>query len=128
MSTPALLVTQIKLNSTTNIGQYNRKTYIDGEYTVTELDSGHIVRQLSPTQVENLPTTHIITKLSFMNRFTDAELVAIYAAVKVNIPLEIWFDQFKLAEGIDLTNVDMISGVQALESSGLIASARSVLT
>lgn len=42
----------------------------------------------------------ILTKLSFMRRFSNEELGGIYTAAKSNVLLEVWLDKFKLAEAI----------------------------
>ena len=65
-----------------------------------------------------------ITKLEYMNRFTDAELAGIYTAAKAVIQIEIWLEKFKLATEIDLTDSRTIAGVQALEAAGLIGEGR----
>jgi hypothetical protein len=66
-----------------------------------------------------------LTKLAYMNRFTDAELAAIYTAAKSNIRVEVWLDKFRLAEEINLDDPSTIAGVQALEAAGLLAAGRS---
>jgi hypothetical protein len=71
------------------------------------------------------PSIRTLTKLAYMNRFTDAELAAIYTAAKSNVQIEVWLDKFKLAEEINLDDSSTISGVQALEAAGLLATGRS---
>lgn len=66
----------------------------------------------------------VITKLAYMNRFTDAELATIYTLSKTNVAIEIWLEKFKLADEISLEDPRTISGVQALEAYGLIGSGR----
>lgn len=66
----------------------------------------------------------LISKLDYMNRFTDAELVAIYTAAKTNINVEIWLEKFKLSEEINLDDPRTIAGVQSLETLGLISTGR----
>jgi hypothetical protein len=71
------------------------------------------------------PSVRTLTKLAYMNRFTDAELGGIYTAAKSNVQIEVWLDKFKLAEEINLDDSSTISGVQALEAAGLLAAGRS---
>jgi hypothetical protein len=71
------------------------------------------------------PSVRTLTKLAYMNRFTDAELAAIYTAAKSNVQVEVWLDKFKLAEEINLDDQTTIAGVQALEAAGLLAAGRS---
>lgn len=66
----------------------------------------------------------LISKLDYMNRFTDAELVAIYTEAKTNVNVEIWLEKFKLAAEINLDDPRTSSGLQALETLGLIATGR----
>jgi hypothetical protein len=71
------------------------------------------------------PSIRTLTKLAYMNRFTDAELAAIYTVAKSNVQVEVWLDKFKLAEEINLDDSATIAGVQALEAAGLLAAGRS---
>lgn len=65
-----------------------------------------------------------ITKLEYMNRFTDAELAGIYTAAKSEVQIEIWLEKFKLASEIDLDDAATIAGLQAMEAGGLLAAGR----
>ena len=65
-----------------------------------------------------------LSKLEFLNRFTDQELEGIYIAAETSIPVKIWFDKFKLAEYIDLADSLTIAGLSKLEQGGLIALGR----
>lgn len=70
------------------------------------------------------PTLPNLTKLEYMNRFTDIELVAIYTAAKVSVEVEIWLEKFKLAEFVNPQDPTTIAGLQALETAGLLAQGR----
>lgn len=65
-----------------------------------------------------------LTKLEYMNRFTDTELTGIYTAAKSVVEIEIWLEKFKVTTEVDLTDPRTVSGVQALEDAGLIAAGR----
>ena len=65
-----------------------------------------------------------LSKLEFINRFTDQELVGIYQAAAVSIPVQIWLDKFKLAEFINTSDPQTISGVNNLELAGMIVAGR----
>lgn len=71
-----------------------------------------------------IPPSRVLTKLQFMDRFTDEEMEAIYTAAEESVQVEIWLERFKLASEVDLDDPRTISGVQALESAGLIAEGR----
>lgn len=66
----------------------------------------------------------VITKLEYMNKFTDTELATIYTLAKTNVGIEIWLEKFKLASDINLDDVRTIGGVTALEQAGIIAPGR----
>ena len=65
-----------------------------------------------------------LTKLAFMNRFTMEELAAIYTAAKTAVLVEVFLDKLKLAEEVNLSDAQTISGLQALAVSGLLTEAR----
>lgn len=69
-------------------------------------------------------SSRILTKLSFMRRFSSTELAGIYTAAKSNVLMEIWLDKFKVAEEINLEDQEIIEGLQMLEASGLLAEGR----
>jgi hypothetical protein len=73
---------------------------------------------------KNGANKRLISKLDYMNRFTDAELVSIYTAAKTNVNVEIWLEKFKLSAEINLDDPKTISGIQAIETLGLIAAGR----
>ena len=68
--------------------------------------------------------TRIVTRLAFMRRMTNDELAGIYGTAKVSPLLEVWLDKFKLAEEIDLTDPEIVEGLQWLEAAGLLAAGR----
>lgn len=71
-----------------------------------------------------------LSKLGYMLRFTDAELVEIYSAAKESVAVEVWLAKFNLATpdpdgtAIGLDDPRTIAGLQALEAAGLIAPGR----
>lgn len=65
-----------------------------------------------------------ITQLEFLNRFTQAERVAIRTVAKTQVPIEDYLALVSAATFIDITRPDTIAGVQALETFGLIGVGR----
>lgn len=71
-----------------------------------------------------------LTKLEYMNRFTDQELALIYSAAKVNVQIEVWLAKFNATStddkgtSIDLEDPRTIAGIQALEAAGIINTGR----
>ncbi|WP_412470544.1 MULTISPECIES: hypothetical protein [unclassified Halobacteriovorax] len=70
------------------------------------------------------PVVTKITRLEFMDRFTDAELAGVFTAAKSSVSVEVFIEKVKAASHIDLTDPRTISGVQALEVAELIAPGR----
>lgn len=78
----------------------------------------------APT-IETSPPIHTLTKLEYMNRFTDAELAGIYTAAKSFVAIEVWLAKFNaVKDDIDLDDPRTVAGVQGLESAGLLAAGR----
>lgn len=67
-----------------------------------------------------------ITKLEFLQRFTQAERVAIRTAAKQSVPIEDYLALVDAATFIDVTRADTVAGVQALEQLGLIGAGRAL--
>lgn len=103
-------------------------TYIDGEYLVTETDSGSIIRELNRPAPEVV--TRRLSKLTFRDRFTLDEKRAIYTAAQTSIDVQIWLDDLNAATpeadgtAVDLDDSRTVAGVQALETAGFIAAGR----
>lgn len=76
----------------------------------------------SATPPINIKTT--FSKLTIMQRFSQAEMAAIYTAAQTNVSVQVWLDMFKVADLIDVTDPATISGINALVSANLLASAR----
>jgi len=70
------------------------------------------------------PAPKVITKLAFMNLFTDAELVTIYTAAKSSVAIEVWIKKLEAAKDVTLNNQATIDGVNALEAAKLIGVGR----
>lgn len=104
--------------------------FTDAEYQiVATVHDGYRLNtgsDFSPMYLElvresDFPNPNVITKLSFRNKFTQSEKVAIYIAAESNIAIKVWLDDIMVAEEIDLNNSETINGVQSLEQLGLIA-------
>lgn len=71
------------------------------------------------------PPVRTLTKLAYMNRFTDSELATIYTVAKTAVQVEIWLEKFKAATEVNLDDPVTIAGLDALEAAGLIGPGRS---
>lgn len=70
------------------------------------------------------PSSRVLTKLQFLNRFTNEELAAVYTAAKTNVLVEVFLDKLKLAQEINLDDPQTVGGLQALAAAGLLSEAR----
>ncbi|MDD3675221.1 hypothetical protein [Thauera propionica] len=66
----------------------------------------------------------VLTKLQFLNRFTNEELAAVYTAAKTNVLIEVFLDKLKLAQEVNLDDPQTVDGLQALAAAGLLSEAR----
>lgn len=69
----------------------------------------------------------VITKLQFVNRFTDAEMGAILTAAKSDVRVEGFVFRLGTVTDVQLTDPLTITGVQALEAFGLIGVGRAAV-
>jgi hypothetical protein len=71
-----------------------------------------------------------ITQLAFLNRFTDAEAIALdLASIGATVEaasMRRYLDKVKVAKHIDLGRADTRAGVQMLETIGLLAAGRAL--
>lgn len=66
----------------------------------------------------------LLASIDFMQRFADAELVAIYTAARQVVAIEVWLEKFRTVDVVNLDSAATIDGVQALEAAGLLAAGR----
>lgn len=85
-------------------------------------------RQLPEVAPPPAPVETKITRLAFMNRFTDAEAIALdLASIGTTIEaasIRRYLSKVNAAEFIDLSRDDTRNGVMGLEAAGMIASGR----
>jgi len=66
----------------------------------------------------------ILTRLEFMNRFTNAELAEILTASDANPALRVYVKKLDAAQNVDTNDPETIAGAQTLEAVGLISTGR----
>ncbi len=79
---------------------------------------GESIQDIEQPQIKKL------TKLEYMERFTDLELQSIYTAAKTSVAIEVWLEKFKATTQVDLNDSRILTGLQALETAGLLAPGR----
>jgi hypothetical protein len=88
---------------------------------VTTLPNGTVIKEVDrPAPVKS--TT--ISKREFLKKFTPDEYAAIKTAANSNATLDWYWQQFLLAEFIDMADPDTVGGIQLLETAGLLAAGR----
>jgi len=71
------------------------------------------------------PVVTTVSKLEFMNRLTQEELISIYTAAKISVQIEIFLAKFNVAPNeIHLDNPELISSLIAMENAGILVSGR----
>lgn len=89
-----------------------------------------LVEYVAPPAPTPAPTVRRISKLNYMDRFTDAELAGIYTAAKTVVQVEVWLAKFNATTpdpdgtSIDLDDPRTVAGVQGLEAAGLLGAGR----
>ncbi len=92
--------------------------------TVDIFHNGVKIGERSAAEPPAPPPIRRITKLSFRNRFTDAEKLALYTAAESSVQLRVYLDDLAAAEFVDLDYPATVAGVQALEQAGIIGAGR----
>jgi hypothetical protein len=96
-----------------------------------DFDHSPVVEEVTDV-VPRMESKRRLTKLAYMNRFTDIELATIYSVAKTEIAVEVWLAKFNAATpeadgtAIDLDDPRTIGGLQALEAAGLIGAGRAM--
>lgn len=76
-------------------------------------------RETPPT-----PPKTQFTSLEYLDRFTDAEQLAVVSATLQSPQVKLWYDRLLAASYIDLTDPRTEGGIDALISAGLIDASR----
>lgn len=92
------------------------------EAFVEENYPGHY-REVPFVQPAPIPTW-IITKLSMISRFTNAEYVGILSAQKTDVTVQAWYDAFYAATNVNLQDQRTIDGLKFLVGKNLLTQAR----
>lgn len=64
------------------------------------------------------------TSLEYLDRFTEAEQLAVVTATLANAQVKLWYDKMLAASYIDLADPRTIGGIDALIAAGLIDASR----
>lgn len=70
------------------------------------------------------PSNTTLTRVAFLRRFTQDERIAIRTAAASSPAVQDYMNLLELAEDVSLADPVTIGGVQALETSGILATGR----
>jgi hypothetical protein len=85
---------------------------------------GSQVRNMQTGEWSSYVAPQIWTSLEFIERFTDAEQVAIVTAAQSSVALRLWYDKAMAATQIISTDPRLTAGMQTLVDVGLITAQR----
>jgi len=113
------------------------KKIIDGEYVITTLDNGTVIRELKAAEqrLPEAPSKALITRFAFRKRFTTLEKITIDMAAidnpaaadairQMSASVRVHLADLSSADRIDLKLPLTRDGVQSMEAFGLIAPGR----
>jgi len=89
---------------------------------------GHNINDPAPEPfIDPVPTQPVpkCTPLQFIEKFTDAEQLAIVTAAMSSPALRLWYDKLMASQEVVFSDPRMSSGMEALVTFGLISEARS---
>lgn len=92
-----------------------------------QLSQEEFVQKMVDGQLDALAKAYVTTTLSkneFLDRFTQAERIAIRQAAQTNGVVNDYLELLAAASEVSLTSARTTAGVQALEAGGLIAAGR----
>lgn len=79
---------------------------------------------LIPQPIPRVPAQRVVTALAFLERFTQAERIALREAARQNAVLDDWLDMLRAAQEVDLDDERTTAGIAAFVIGGLITAER----
>lgn len=92
------------------------------ESLLNKVWNGELFEDPAPPTPEQ--ARRIVTKLYFINLFTDTELKAILTAAKTNVDIELLIVKANLTDSVDMEDPLTVTSVNLLEQSDLIGVGR----
>jgi len=96
---------------------------IEGRAGLTAGQSAALDAVIAAHDPTRLPPP-VWTPLEFIERFAEAEQLAIKAASRTNDALDLWFDKLRAAQVVVADDPRTVAGMKALVDAGLITAAR----
>ncbi len=93
------------------------------------LSDEEVMEKLEAERVKNtegqpVAASRTLSRLEFMDLFTEEELAGIYTAAKSNALIEVWLDKLKVTDAVDLGNARVQKNIDALVAAQLISPER----
>lgn len=85
-------------------------------------DETYSATEPSPIDLVSVQTQ--FTPLDFLDKFTDAEQLAVVAATRESDPIKLWYDKMLASTFVDLNDPRTSAGLSALVSEGLLSQSR----
>ena len=110
----------------------NRYLLEDGNIIIADaefISALHPGAVLLPAEAQQLSKRRL-TKLEFFDRYSDSELIGLYAAAETEPAIRVWLDKLKMATpdadgtSVDLDDPRTVAGAYAMEFGGHIAAGR----
>ncbi|BEV07966.1 hypothetical protein [Methylophilus sp. DW102] len=94
------------------------------EYEITEYGVSPPADALTEKPVQYKPPKTVFTSLEFLDKFTESEQLAVVEATMTNAAVKLWYDRLLAASFLDLADIRIPDGLNALVSAGLLEASR----
>lgn len=94
------------------------------EHEITEFGVSPPEDALTEKPIEPAPPKTVFTSLEFLDKFTEAEQLAVVEATMTNAAVKLWYDRLLAASFLDLADSRIPDGLNALVSAGLLDATR----
>jgi len=88
------------------------------------LTNGILTPVTTPTTQAQIQSQMTATPYQFINKFTSAEQLAIVTATMSNPSIKLWYDKMLAANEVIFNDPNLIAGLNALVTAGLLTQAR----
>lgn len=105
------------INQYAPIDYFAQEAY--AEITVGQTGTGSAVPPAPPA-----PLPVMISPIEFMNKFTEAEKLAITAASLSDPAIRLWYDQLLASQGVNMSDTSVLAGIAQLVKAKAITQAR----
>lgn len=89
-----------------------------------QIGGTYVKKKFKPAPPEEMVAQTQFSPLEFMDRFTEAEQLAIVTAAMQSPQIKLWYDRMLAATWVDITNGRTIDGVNSLVAGGLLTAKR----